>query len=200
MSDKATNKIAPGKKPNKKSGSKGKKSPGKREDNNKALRALPPDRQQFVLNYIDKGNETTYCNQTQSLLAARPHIKPDSARSTAPAIIASSSVQEAIIEQLENAGCGIKVRSNKLSQIINGDHSTKVRTKQYNKDKELVGATVTVREPSTAETLKAIETANKMDGTYTNAQATANAVGEGIKALFKARLKASQEKGGGGKS
>ena len=152
---------------------------------------LKPIHQAFVHNYANP-NSDTYSNASQSLLKANPNITPRSARAMTAPLLANPSIQDAIIQHMEDMGCGDKVRSAKLADIIKGRYVSKTETEQI-VDGQIVSTSRVKKTPHASDIIKAIDTVNKMSGIYDQSKAKAETMSKTMTELFKRSLQAKDK-------
>lgn len=131
----------------------------------KALSALNPRQRAFVTAYASRDSDS-FANQTKSALSVSPTIRPSSAPITGHRLRYNVKVQTAVAALLEEAGFALPERITRLQSIA--DTETQVVTHK-NAAGEVV-QTTTAPVPMAAR-LKAIDIANKLDGSYAKAEA-----------------------------
>lgn len=129
-------------------------------------RKLNP-RQKAVIMYYTSPDSPTYGNMVGSYgQVFKGHTGHESLRKSARAFGLHPHIQKAIHHVLEENGFGIENRIQTLAEIGSG---RAVMTKEeVTKDGEVVVITV---KPTFGERMKAVEIANKVDGTYAKVEA-----------------------------
>lgn len=109
------------------------------------------------------------------------------------ALLQNPTLHNRLAGILHEMGLTQEVRGDALKRIITGHYRRHTKTTvsgidQHGKAVEVVRETESA--PSAAEIVKAIDVANKTDGTYDMQRASADAIGAELKSLFKAQRKA----------
>lgn len=141
---------------------------------------------------VNENGKHTLHNKTQSYLAGYPNASYETARGPGQKkVFEDPLVQNRIRQNLEDAGFGQKERGNILAQIGRGELTREVQRI----DKEGKVVTITV-EPTNTERIKAIEVANRMDGTNDEARIAGEVAKKNIKEIWKdqrAQMKKKQK-------
>lgn len=119
----------------------------------------------FVHNLVDP-NSPTFSNQTQSYSEAYRRPVDDKNKYHAVAVDASINmtkpkIQSYIEQVMEDLGVGVKDRVQKLRDISNLEYT---KTTIFKRNGKITGEKE--ESPSPTEAIRAIDTLNKMDGTY----------------------------------
>ena len=145
-----------------------------------------PRQERLCQEYTDP-NSPGYANQSKAGELAG--YDPSHARSI---INHSPTVLNRIAGIYQEIGIGHKVRGSKLQEIISGTykHTAKTKVKGIDAGGKPIDVTrVSERNPTANEVAKAIDIANRSDGTYQQQQAAADAIGSELRAVFKAQRK-----------
>ena len=131
---------------------------------------IKPAERAFVENYISPESDT-YNNGTKSAMAAYNNDNYNSSAVQASDLLKKPKIQNLIREMTEKAGIGIQDRVDILATIARGK-AVKL-TEMVSKDKkgEIKSTTLVKNQPSCKDRINAIDVINKMDSTYTNAEA-----------------------------
>ena len=154
------------------------------------LKPLNIKQQLFVNNITDIDNNTLG-NATQSYIAAYPGSTYATAATEASKNLKKPHIQDAIQQILSEIGMESKVRLQALKEVITGDYiQTTVNTTK--KGKKILYKSTSTRTPSAGERIKAVDTVEKIAGTYDKNKVTAEAVSQELKDLFKRYRKTLQ--------
>jgi hypothetical protein len=143
---------------------------------------VPLPIQLFVQYYLDPDSDT-YANAKQSYKRVHANVSDNTAGSY------SNHIKHKYVGYIQDllyiTETGIEVRLGVLSRILSGTHERVVRTYTYDKagKRRLSGETVST--PTLADTIKAIDILNKLDGTYTKQDIAAKAVSHELRDLAK---------------
>jgi len=129
-------------------------------------RKLSPQAIQIIKNYVDP-ESPTYGNARRSYEMVRPeHTNEASMVRCSQTFMANPNVKNAIEHLLEENGFGIQQRIKTLADI--GTGRAVMEKEEVTKDGEVVVVQV---QPTFSERMKAVEIANKVDGTYAKLEA-----------------------------
>ena len=146
-----------------------------------ALDQLKPLDRAFVQAYTDP-DSPTYSNGTQSLLAVKPNINYESARTMAVRKFANANVKTSIQEIFDKLNITKEVRADRLKSIIADGKTSKVT--MYDGEGNIRQV---IEQPiKAADVCKAVDLMNKMDGTYDEAALPAKLAEREYMAMFKA--------------
>lgn len=115
---------------------------------------------EFVANLIDPASPT-YSNAKQSAIIGM-NVDEMTAHKSAYKLLQQERIYNAVERALEARGCGRDVRSEWLVEIAKSRLTR--TTKRYNAEGALVETVIS--EPTFSDMIKAIDTINRMDGTY----------------------------------
>ncbi len=138
---------------------------------------LRPREQIFIRAYADP-TSPTFNNARRSMLAASPHLAIDSASAKATEILHKPQVRSAIHTILDRHNLGTDTRVSILKEIASTDS---IDTTQLDKDGNTVSIT---RSSNVRNKLKAIDIANKLDGSYARAGEIAKAEGKTLEPII----------------
>ena len=142
----------------------------------------------FVAAYTDV-NSPTFDNGTKAYMESYNNKSVNSAASSASLLLRNPKIQSAIQEMMEKNHFGVQDRIALLADIAKGNRKRKSRTverdKEGNKTREYEHET----EPSATEIGKVIDIANKMDGTYAQADVVADLAKDEFKDMRKKLFK-----------
>lgn len=144
---------------------------------------LSPKQKAFVEAYTDPEGGT-FLNGVQSYLRSHPDAKYNSALVQAHTDLQKPHIRNAVDQELSKYGFGKSDRLEIVAQIGRGE----LTYEQEQIDKYGNIRTVQVR-PSITERLKAIDQANKMDGTYAEIRVAEDVAKDEARALEKKLLR-----------
>jgi hypothetical protein len=143
---------------------------------------VPITIQKFIEYYLDP-DSPSYGNASLSYKRVHTSCKPTTA------MVNSWRIKTRYIGYIQDllalSETGIEVRLGVLSRILSGTYERVVKTYTYDKagKRRLSGETVST--PTLADTIKAIDILNKLDGTYTKQDIAAKAVSHELRDLAK---------------
>jgi len=149
---------------------------------------LTPKQMQFVADYTDI-NSPTYNNGTKSYMKNYNSHSVNGAASAASILVRSPKIQSAIQEIMEKNQFGVQDRIALLADIAKGRRLRKSTTVERDKDGKKTREYEHKIEPSATEIGKVIDIANKMDGTYAQADAVADLAKDEFKDMRKKLFK-----------
>ena len=158
----------------------------------KTYNKLKPKQKQFVNNYVDPKSKTQG-NGTQSYAAVHNTAGMNTAAVSASRALSNDNIQQSIAELMESMGMGVRVRLNQTNSIIRQTDKVETIQEHFDADDNLTHKTVSTRDVSPQDRLKAINLANKMEGMYDKNRETAKIVGREVRSLM-SRFKPGSDK------
>ena len=135
------------------------------------LKPLKPQQRVFAMAFGLPGS-STFGHGMKSYQEAYPGTSNDVAKVCASQLLTNPNVSRSVAEIINSAGLGVEVRADQLHRIISHrDIGQSVSVVKRVEDKTI---TRTKAGPGYRDALKAIETLNKMDGTYDRNRAAAD--------------------------
>lgn len=129
---------------------------------------LSPKQRAFVHNYIDPDSDT-YSNGTQSYKKVYNSHSDNGAAASATQLLNKPKIQSYIEEIMEQKNIGIQDRIAALAEITKGGQKETVIESVNPETGKVKSKTVIKSQIANSDRLKAIDIANKMDGTYSKA-------------------------------
>lgn len=156
----------------------------------------------FISNYTDIDNKTTYSNGTQSVMKAYGYDNTNMSAVHANNLLSNSKVKSEVERILDELNLDTKVRLKAIKSIIEGKDTqeTTTITQKLDNQGNAIGDTykaTTTKAPRASDKLKAIDLLGKIDGTYDKNKAKADVVSNELKAIFRQQRRELQGKGRG---